>query len=88
MSSLGSGGDHVMDAISQWEQYAKEMGGPGEKSPLERLFFRKEIFSPHGTTLQRTPWAPTLSTSRLSGESSLASIAIGQGKDAYYYHCS
>lgn len=42
--SLGNGSEHIMDAISNCEQYAKEQG-QNERKAVWKLYLRKEMFS-------------------------------------------
>lgn len=42
--SLGNGSEHIMDAVSNCEQYAKEQGYNERKAPW-KMYLRKEMFS-------------------------------------------
>ncbi|ELU03018.1 hypothetical protein CAPTEDRAFT_175577 [Capitella teleta] len=53
VSSLGSGLDHVMDAITECEQIVRTKGKVEDVAPW-RLYFRKELFTPwHDPELDR-----------------------------------
>jgi len=45
VSSLGSGLDHVMDAITECEQLVRCQGRP-DSTVCWKLFYRKELFTP------------------------------------------
>ncbi|XP_028401703.1 unconventional myosin-VIIa-like [Dendronephthya gigantea] len=45
VSSIGAGGEHVMDYVSQCEQFRKE-SGHSERSPDWKIYFAKELFAP------------------------------------------
>ncbi|TPP58797.1 Unconventional myosin heavy chain 6, partial [Fasciola gigantica] len=45
VSSLGNSNDHLMDAISQCEQYCEVYGTRDQSNPWS-LYFRKELFTP------------------------------------------
>jgi len=46
MASLGYGDNHVMDTISECEQYARIRKGIHEQQTPWRLFFNKEVAMP------------------------------------------
>ena len=45
IESMGSGNDHVMDAISRFEILTRQKGSQERHAPW-RIFYRKEIFTP------------------------------------------